>query len=284
MRCRQWNEENDNSCSTDSELACSEARLQYEASGYVCSCQPSRDGLIIQLACHSTCGDLCINENKVCFRETIVKEFQDNGEVDYLQKDMQYTLGRREFLRYKEASGGSCFLSVDGTPARTAPSKNVRVKMQRSNIESGAILDLCDQDLIVDDGGLRTFSTNEFQDCVDRAPSNGICSSAETMPSIGSDQPPVYVYGSITTVAFDGSTSCGRDSFSLFFLVHNCHSGTGIHAATCNGETDFDSQSCVVENEENCSVMCYEEQGVSYHICVHGYETRIETEDHISLQ
>jgi hypothetical protein len=37
-----------------------------------------------------------------------------------------------------------------------------------SNIESGATLDLCDQDLRVDDGIFERFSVHEFQECVDR--------------------------------------------------------------------------------------------------------------------
>ena len=280
------------SCTSVGEIACTQAKANFQDDGYDCTCDLSQNQYLddsLRLTCRSKCGDRCNDKKDVCFRETVVYEFE-NSELDYVQKDIQYTLGRREALRYEEGDDGVCFLSIDSTPCNSCRLQDCPLTatgkapiLDCSNIESGSVFNLCNDNLEIDHGVFELFSSNEFQECRDQTPSNVVCSSGEVLSSIEPEHPPTYVSGSTMVVEYDGSLSCGEESSSpgLWYTISG--SGFGLKASTCHGETDFNAtisvysgSSCIdlncadVERKDDCSVNWFGEAGVEYYIRVHG--------------
>jgi hypothetical protein len=272
-------------CTSKGELACLEAKAQYESSdqAFICKCGGSPTGNT-ELTCESTCGDLCNDETSVCVRESFAKDFIETGEASYFRKDMQYSMGRKGMISYWEYMDGICSMSVDHVTCDSCviqtctgnDSTSQAPLLDCSNIDSGAILDLCDATLKVEDGIFERFSIEEFQECVDRTPSNGVCGTAQDLPDL-----PFSASGSTMMVAFDGSESCGHVSFSPGLWYTIIGSGAGIQASTCQDEADFstqisiysgdcDDQSCMAGSETNCEVAWFGKEGVSYQIRVHG--------------
>ena len=177
-------------CTSKGEKKCLEEKKYYESNDrFVCSCLFTPRGSS-KLSCQMMCGDVCNQETTVCARESISKEFSSDGIQLYYQKDMQYTVGRFETLVYVEI-GDSCKLRVNGTPCQgctlhSCGNSGVNQRAPHhdcSNIESGAIFDLCDESLKVMDGAFELFSVDAFEDCVTTTPYND-ASQATANPEV----------------------------------------------------------------------------------------------------
>ena len=158
------------------------------------------------------------------------------------------------------------------------------------NIENGgAIFNLCETDSIKADGGVFDyFSSDEFQSCVDNSPANDICNEGVPLVLDGSS-----VFGSTELAINDNVPPCelASEGSGVWYRVEG--TGKGILASTCSDNNfEFDSQlsiysgscedlTCVAFNDdtprEDCpfghhsSVAWFGEEGVVYHIKVHGY-------------
>lgn len=272
-------------CMSKSELACREAKVQYEnhIHKFDCECAVQDEG-DLELRCEATCGDLCNEEESICVREAFYQDFLDEGASSYFRKDIQYTVGRKELLSYIEFTDGICSMTIDGIGCkscvvRTCPN-NPEVErapfIDCTDFEGGATLDLCEPNLKIETGIFERFSVEEFQECLDMTPSNGVCAMSQNVVEL-----PFQTNGTTLLIPYDNTISCGRESFAPGLWYTVVGSGRGIEASLCETESDFrsqisifsgscDSLHCFDSSSDSCKASWYGDIGTKYHIKVHG--------------
>lgn len=276
------------SCVPKKELACREAKIQYEQheNKYSCDCVDQLDGTM-ELQCEATCGELCNDEESVCVREALYQDFLNEGASSYFKKDVKYTQGRKETLTYTEFIDGLCSMKIDGVECSSCvvnacpgnPQVERAPRIDCTQFDGGAILDLCDTEVRVESGIFERFSSmNEFQGCLDRTPANGICETNVRISNL-----PQAITGTTLFIPYDGAESCGStQSFAPGLWYTVVGNGTGIEASVCEPEADFDAHisiysgldcknlECTGASENACKIDWLGEKGTTYYIRVHG--------------
>ena len=275
------------SCISTQETACREAKNKYEqhAQKYVCNCVDQDNGST-ELQCQATCGDLCNDEETVCVRESFMQDFVDQGGSSYFRKDIKYTRGRKETLSYVEFLNGDCSMKIDGVGCRSCaintcegnPQVEKAPLIDCSDFEGGAILDLCETEVRVETGIFERFSIEEFHECLDRTPANGICQSSVAVTNV-----PFQASGSTLMVTYDNVKSCGSvQSFAPGLWYTVIGTGKGIEASVCDPKADFNVQisvytgsgcgnlTCATASDNSCKLDWMAEEDTKYFIRVHG--------------
>lgn len=275
------------SCIMKQKMACRDAKDLYEqhAHKYVCDCVDQADGST-ELQCKATCGDLCNDEETVCVRESFLQDFLPDGSSSFFRKDIKYTQGRKETLTYTEFINGGCSMKIDGVGCRSCvinacqgnPLAEKAPLIDCSDFEGGAILDLCQTDIRVETGIFERFSIEEFQQCLDRTPANGVCQSHVAVTTL-----PYQTTGSTLMVASDNVKSCGSaQSFAPGLWYKVVGTGNGMEASICEPEADFNAHvsvftgsscsnlTCSAASQTSCKVEWTSHKGTKYYVRVHG--------------
>jgi hypothetical protein len=275
------------SCVPTPVLACRDASTKYgqHAHKFVCDCVDQADGYV-ELQCQSTCGDLCNDEETVCVRESFSQDFLDEGGSSYFRKDIKYTHGRQETLTYVEFIDGTCSMKVDGVGCSSClidtcqgnPEVQRAPRIDCSDFEGGGILDLCESDIRVETGIFERFSIEEFNECMDRTPTNGVCDTNLPITAM-----PHQSSGTTLMIPYDGVESCGSvQSFAPGLWYSVVGNGTGVEVSVCEPEADFDVQIsvytgldcknlvCLAASDSACKLDWVGEEGKTYYIRVHG--------------
>jgi hypothetical protein len=279
-------------CSNLALDACQEALSEYEELGYICSC----DAVIVAvtLSCVASCGQFCNNETTVCGTDRFTSSYDiTSGDLLSTSTQIFYTQGRDETI-FSYVDESFCHMDVLNA-AGSFDSCNCVIQnctdgtnspfFNCSNIEDGAILDFCQEEILVEDGIFEYFSTNEFIQCVDiPRPANDNCVGA--LSTDGSS----IVIGTTDNAEFDSIETCGSFSLSAGLWYTVIGNGTELEASLCNELTTFDtvltvyegtcgSLVCVSDNDDGCGTASrltwFAEHDVVYYIRIAGYASNV---------
>lgn len=272
-------------CSTRSQAVCDEARAMYEAREFElsCTCIPHSHG-VTELQCETKCGEVCNNESSICVVESLHQEFSIHGDSSYFQKDTQYIVGRTEKLSYIEYLDGTCSMTIDGTECDSCELHSCQESQSQTQAAivhctlagTDVVFNFCEGDLPAESGVFEPFSAERLITCQNSRSSNEVCGGARRIENL-----PFSTNSTTNIATYDGSISCGRDSFSpgLWYLVVG--SGEGIEATLCDFDADFEAQisiytgscgnlKCYDASAFKCKVTWFGQSGVEYYMRVHG--------------